>query len=232
MPRHLHIGAIIFPDMDQIDFTGPFEVLSRIPNSTFHVAWKEKTPVRDVNGLILTPDMSFDEVPQLDVLVVPGGRGQQALMEDEGVLSFLRHQAAGAQCVFSICTGALICGAAGLLQGARATTYWGAFESLKYFGAIPVNERVVIDGKLVTAAGVTAGIDGALRVAALLCGDQVAQEIQLSIEYAPEPPFHSGTPASAPPEVLHAVQKQIADLAAQRLVTARRIGAKLGTKGA
>jgi len=230
MSQHLHIGAIIFPRLDQIDFTGPFEVLSRLPNVTFHVAWKDKNPLRDIKGLILTPEKSLDEVPPLDVLLVPGGPGQEELMEDEAVLSFIRQQAAHAQCVFSVCTGALICGAAGLLQGARATTYWSAFGLLKYFGAIPVNERVVIDGKLVTAAGVTAGIDGALRVAALLRGDRAAQQIQLSIEYAPEPPFHSGSPATAPPEVLHAVQQQIADLSAKRLATARRLATKLGVR--
>lgn len=228
MERHLNIGAIIYPRMDQIDFTGPFEVLSQLPDSTFHVVWKEKTPIRDYRGLILTPEKTLAEAPPLDVLVVPGGPGQEALMEDEVVLSFIRDQAARAECVFSVCTGALICGAAGLLKGARATTHWGAFHLLGYFGAIPVNKRVVVDGKLVTAAGVTAGIDGALRVAALLRGDQVAQEIQLGIEYAPEPPFQSGTPTSAPPEIRKAVEARISGLSMKRLSTARRVASKLG----
>ncbi len=125
-------------------------------------------------------------------------------MEDETVLSFIREQAVNAKYVFSVCTGALICGAAGLLKGVRATTHWSAFHLLEYFGAIPIDERVVIDGSFVSAAGVTAGIDGALRVARLLRGDRVAQEIQLQIQYTPEPPFNSGTPASAPPEILEA----------------------------
>ena len=225
---HLHIGALIYPRMDQIDLTGPFEVLSQLPDSTFHVAWKEKRPVRDCRGLILTPDKTLAELPPLDILVVPGGPGQEDLMEDEVIISFVRDQAARARCVFSVCTGALICGAAGLLKGARATTHWGAFHLLPYYGSIPVHRRVVVDGILVTAAGVTAGIDGALLVAAMFRGDRVAQGIQLGIEYAPEPPFHSGTPSSAPPEVLEAVRSGISDLTLRRLATAKRFAKGLG----
>jgi cyclohexyl-isocyanide hydratase len=123
-------------------------------------------------------------------------------MEDEETLSFVREQAARAKLVFSVCTGALILGAAGLLRGKKATTHWAAFDLLKYFGATPVDERVVIDGRLVSTAGVTAGIDGALRVTALLFGEQKAQEIQLNIQYAPDPPFDSGSVRTAPPEVV------------------------------
>lgn len=226
--RHLHIGALIFERMDQIDFTGPFEVLSRVPNSTFHVIGRDKTPVRDVQGLILTPQVTLSEAPELDVLVVPGGYGQQELMDDEAVLSFLRRQDAHAEYVFSVCTGALICGAAGLLRNVRSTTHWASFELLPYFGAIPVDARVVIDGKHVSAAGVTAGIDGALTVAALLRGDAAAQGIQLSIEYAPEPPFHSGTPKTAPRAVLEAAREEMREITAARLATAIRIGRRLG----
>lgn len=149
-------------------------------------------------------------------------------MEDETVLSFIREQAVNAKYVFSVCTGALICGAAGLLKGVRATTHWSAFHLLEYFGAIPTDERVVIDGKFVSAAGVTAGIDGALRVAALLRSDRVAQEIQLQIQYAPEPPFNSGTPATAPPEILAAVRSTSRAITEARLTTAKRIAAKQG----
>lgn len=225
---HLNIGAIIFPDLDQTDFTAPFEVLSRLPNSTFHVLWKEKMPVKDVKGLILTPEKTLSESPPLDLLLVPGGYGQEALMEDETVLAFIREQAVHAKYVFSVCTGALICGAAGLLKGVRATTHWSAFHLLEYFGVIPVDERVVIDSRFVSAAGVTAGIDGALRVAALLRGDLVAQEIQLQIQYAPEPPFNSGTPASAPPEILASVRSTSREITDARLTTAKRIAARLG----
>lgn len=224
----LKIGALIYPRMDQIDFTGPFEVLSQLPNSSFHIGWKEKAPIRDYHDLLLTPDTTLGEMPVLDLLIVPGGPGQEDLMEDSAVLDFIRKQAAGAQCVFSVCTGALICGAAGLLQGKRATTHWGAFSLLKYFGATPVNERVVVDGQFITAAGVTAGIDGALAVAARLRGDQVAQEIQLGIEYAPQPPFASGTPDRAPKPVLKAVQERIAVLSARRLATAQRLAKNFG----
>lgn len=218
---HLHIGGLIYPRIDQCDFTGPFEVLSRIPDSTFHVLWKEKTPVRDVRGLILTPETTLAEAPPLDVLLVPGGYGQQDLMEDEAVLSFLRRQAARVQYLLSVCTGSLLCGAAGLLHGVRATTHWSAFHLLEYFGAIPVDERVVLDGRILSAAGVTSGIDGALRLAALLRGDAVAQQIQLSLEYAPEPPFASGSPKTAPPAIVEAAREATRAITAARLSTAR-----------
>jgi cyclohexyl-isocyanide hydratase len=227
---HIHIGAIVFPGMDQIDFTGPFEVLSRIPDSTFHVLWKETIPIRDLKGLILTPEKTFSEAPQLNLLLVPGGFGQEALMDDEVVLKFIQQQAERATYIFSVCTGALICGAAGLLRGVRATTHWSAFHLLEYFGAIPVNSRVVIDGSHVSAAGVTAGIDGALTVASLLRNERIAQQIQLSLEYAPKPPFNSGTPQTAPPEVLEAAQASVRRITEARLVTARRIASRLGIK--
>ena len=163
---HLHIGSLLFEGIDQIDLTGPFEVLSRIPNSTYRIYGKTAAAVRDLKGLRLTPDAALADAPPLDVLHVPGGRGQEALMDDEEVLAWIRRQAAGACSIFSVCTGALICGAAGLLKGRRATTHWASFHLLPYFGAIPVNERVVVDGAWVFAAGVTAGIDGALRLAA------------------------------------------------------------------
>ena len=140
MANHLNIGAIIYPEMDQIDFTGPFEVLSRLPDSTFQIFWKEKKPFRDLRGLILTPETTLEEAPRLDVLIVPGGHGQQKLMEDEAVLGFIRNRATSARYVFSVCTGALVCGAAGLFKGIRATTHWSAFHLLPYFGAIPVDE--------------------------------------------------------------------------------------------
>lgn len=226
--KHLRIGGLIFPRMDQIDFTGPFEVLSRVPDSTFHVIGRDREPIRDVKGLILTPEITIAESPRLDVLMVPGGYGQEDLMDDETVLSFLREQAANAKFVFSVCTGALVCGAAGLLRGVRSTTHWASFHLLPYFGATPVDKRVVVDGKHVSAAGVTAGIDGALTVAALLRGDRAAQQIQLGLEYAPEPPFDSGTPKTAPAEVLAAAREEMREVTARRLTTAIRMGRKLG----
>jgi len=225
---HLHIGSLLFQGIDQIDLTGPFEVLSRIPNSTYRIYGKTAEPVRDLKGLRLTPDAALADAPRLDVLHVPGGFGQEALMEDEQVLTWLERQASGARCVFSVCTGALLCGAAGLLRGRRATTHWASFHLLPLFGAIPVNERVVVDGSWVFAAGVTAGIDGALRLAAELRGDDAARAIQLHMVYAPEPPFDSGTPETAPPAILENARRSVASITAQREATARRAAIKLG----
>jgi cyclohexyl-isocyanide hydratase len=131
---HLQIGSLLFEGLDQADLTGPFEALSRIPNATYRIFAKRDEPVRDMRGLRLTPDARLTDAPQLDVLQIPGGAGQEALMEDAEVLDWIRRQAAGARCVFSVCTGALICGAAGLLAGRRATTHWSAFHLLPYFG--------------------------------------------------------------------------------------------------
>ncbi len=226
--QHLQIGSLLFEGLDQIDLTGPFEVLSRVPNSTYRIYGKTPEPVRDVKGLRLSPDATLAEAPPLDVLHVPGGPGQQALMADDEVLDWVCGQAAGAQIVFSVCTGALICGAAGLLQGRRATTYWAALHLLPYFGATPVEERVVVDGNLVCAAGVTAGIDGALRVAALLRGDEAAETIQLYMQYAPEPPFNAGSPETAPEAVVAAVRGAAAEIMARREETARDVAKRLG----
>jgi cyclohexyl-isocyanide hydratase len=226
--KDLTIGALIFPRMDQIDMTGPFEVLSRIPNSTIRVIAKTSSPVRDIQGLILTPEMSIAEAPEFDVLLVPGGYGQQQLMNDEEVLSLIKNRFTAGKLVFSVCTGALLCGAAGILRGRQATTHWAAWNLLPYYGAVPVRSRVVVDGNLVTAAGVTAGLDAALVVASLLRGDAIAQEIQLSIQYAPNPVFHSGEPETAPAEVLQAFNESYSAIAASREAEARRFAAILG----
>jgi len=224
----MEIAALIFPDMDQMDFTGPFEVLSRLPGARVHLVWKELAPVRDAFGLILTPNAAIDSgLPALDVLLVPGGWGQVRLMDDEGILSWLRARAASARYVLSVCTGALTLGAAGLLQGRRATTHWNSFHLLPYFGAVAEDARVVADGNLISTAGVSAGIDGALRLAALLAGDAVAQRIQLEMQYAPEPPFASGTPAQAPEAVVRGAREGSARITAARLEVARRVADRL-----
>ena len=225
---HLQIGSLLFEGLDQIDLTGPFEVLSRIPNSSYRIYGKTTAPMRDLRGLRLTADAILAEAPQLDLVHVPGGFGQEALMDDDEVLTWISDQASGARCLFSVCTGALICGAAGLLKGRRATTHWASMHLLPFFGATPVNERVVVDGTIVFAAGVTAGIDGALRVAADLRGDEVAQVIQLAIAYAPEPPFSSGTPETAPPAVLKGARLSVRAITEQREQTARRVAERLG----
>jgi cyclohexyl-isocyanide hydratase len=221
LDTHLTIGGLIYPNMDQCDFTGPFEALARVPNSHFLTIWKDKNPVRDLAGMQLMANTTIAEAPQLDVLLVPGGHGQEALMHDEALLSFIRKQAAGAKFVFSVCTGALLCGAAGLLHGKRATTHWTAMQILPYFGAIPSNERVVIDGKVVSAGGVTAGIDGSLVIVSLLRGETVAQELQLYMAYDPHPPFQAGSPASAPASILSTVTQRAKSITEQRLETAR-----------
>jgi cyclohexyl-isocyanide hydratase len=225
---HLHIGSLLFEGIDQIDLTGTFEVLSRIPNATYRIYGKTAAPVRDLKGLWLTPDAALANAPPLDVLHVPGGFGQEALMEDAEVLGWIRQQASSARSIFSVCTGALLCGTAGLLKGRRATTHWASHHLLPYFGAIAVNERVVVDGAWVFAAGVTAGLDGALRLAAELRGEEAAQAIQLHMAYAPEPPFDSGSPETAPAQILLLARQSMRAITAQREQTARRVAARLG----
>jgi cyclohexyl-isocyanide hydratase len=225
---HLQIGSLLFAGLDQIDLTGPFEVLSHIPNATYRLYGKTTDPVRDVRGLRLVADAVLADAPQLDVLHVPGGFGQEALMDDDEVLGWIARQAGGARCLFSVCTGALLCGAAGLLVGRRATTHWASLHLLPLFGAIPVNERVVMDSSCVFAAGVTAGIDGALRLAAELRGEDVAKTIQLQIAYAPEPPFDSGSPETAPAAILAEARHAMRGITAQREATARRVAVRLG----
>lgn len=219
--RHLKIGGLIFPNMDQCDFTGPFEALSRIPNSTFYTLWKDKRIVRDMRGMQLVPDTSFEEAPQLDVLLIPGGYGQEAAAADAEVLTFIRGQAQRALYVYSVCTGALLCGAAGLLDGRKATTHWTAMDTLPLYGAIPSDDRVVIDGNYVSAGGVTSGIDGSLILAALLRGDEVAKELQLYMAYDPQPPFDSGSPTKASASVVSAVRAKAREITEQRLASAR-----------
>jgi cyclohexyl-isocyanide hydratase len=176
----------------------------------------------------IVPTVTYDSCPPLDVVMVPGGPGQQDLMEDEAALSFLRKQAATAQYVTSVCTGSLVLGAAGLLKGKRATCHWAALEHLKPLGAIPVSEKVVIDGNIVTGAGVTSGIDFALTLAAILESEEVAREIQLQIEYDPDPPFDSGSPKTAARKTLDTVKGRLAKLNEERRAVAMRVGKKLG----
>jgi cyclohexyl-isocyanide hydratase len=224
----IQIGALLFGGVDQLDLTGPFEVLARTPGAALRFYAKTLAPVADVRGLRLLPDATFDEAPRLDVLLIPGGFGQEALMEDEETLAWVREKAEGASHVLSVCTGALILGAAGFLRGRRATTHWAVHHLLPYFGATAIDARVVADGKLISAAGVTSGIDGALQLAAALRGDAAAQAIQLFLEYAPQPPFDSGTPANAPASVVEAVRRTTREITARREATAQRVAAKLG----
>lgn len=198
-------------------------MFARLPNTEVLVVSKTLEPVRTDRGLILAPTTTYDACPPLHVVVVPGGPGQQGLMDDEAALAFLRHQAAQAKYVTSVCTGALVLGAAGLLRGYRATTHWLSLPPLPLLGAIPVDARVVVDRNRITGGGVTAGIDFGLTLAALLRGDAVAQQIQLQIEYNPAPPFTSGSPATAPASVVAAARSAGERLQARRRVTCEKI---------
>lgn len=223
--QSLSLGCLIFERMDQIDFTGPFEVLSRMPDTTVQIIGKDLSPVRDVQGLRLSPDMSIAEAGIFDVLLVPGGYGQQELMHDEQVLGLIRRHVENERLLFSVCTGALLCGAAGVLAGRRITTHWSARHLMPYYGAVLADARVVVDGNIISAAGVTAGLDAALVLVSLLRGDAAAQEIQLAIEYDPNPVFHSGTPESAPTEVLGSFQKKYEPIGTARKAEALRYAA-------
>jgi cyclohexyl-isocyanide hydratase len=216
----IEIGFLVFPGVQQLDLTGPYEVLALLPGARMHLAAAGLAPVASATGLVLSPTVSFADCPPLDVLCVPGGAGINALLTDAVALDFVRRQAAGARYVTSVCTGALVLGAAGLLRGKRATTHWNAMEFLAAYGAVPVNARVVRDGNLFTGGGVTAGIDFALTLAAEIAGLEVAQGIQLNLEYAPAPPFDAGTPQAAPPGVLASVRDRLAAVKAQRAALA------------
>ncbi len=222
------IGMLIFPRLTQLDLTGPYEVLARLPNTRVHLLSKALAPVKTDRGMEIVPTITYADCPQLDVVMVPGGPGQQDLMEDAGVLDFLRRQASGAKYVTSVCTGSLVLGAAGLLRGKRATCHWAAIDHLKLLGAIPVSERVVTDGNIVTGAGVASGIDFALTLAATLEGEKVAREIQLQIEYDPAPPYDSGSPRTAAAETVEVLRTRGAGLNEQRREVAQRVGKNLG----
>jgi len=222
------IGMLIFPRMTQLDMTGPYEVLARLPNSAVDLVARTRDPVTTDRGMQIVPTATYADCPPLDVVMVPGGPGQQELMEDKAALDFLRRQAASTQYITSVCTGSLVLGAAGLLKGKRATSHWAAVDHLALLGAVPVREKVVVDGNIVTGAGVTSGIDFALTLAAILEGEAVAREIQLQIEYDPAPPFNSGSPATAAPEVLATVKARLARLSDERREVAARVGKRLG----
>ncbi|HEX3379372.1 MAG TPA: DJ-1/PfpI family protein [Paraburkholderia sp.] len=216
---NLQIGFLVFPKVQQLDLTGPHDVLASLPGATTHLIWKTREPVVSSNGLVLTPDTTYETCPPLDVICVPGGSGVTALLQDAQTLDFVRRQAVNARYVTSVCTGALLLGAAGLLRGRRATTHWAFHSLLEPLGAIPTRARVVRDGNLITGGGVTAGIDFGLTVAAELAGVEEAQAIQLELEYAPAPPFDAGDPELAPQAVVELVRGRSAEgLAARRRV--------------
>jgi cyclohexyl-isocyanide hydratase len=219
------VGMLIFPDVTQLDFTGPHEVLSKLPGAEVKVISSSLDPVKSNSGLMFVPDVTLGDAPRLDILFVPGGSGTDALMEDRRVLDFLRDRAKEALYVTSVCTGALVLGAAGLLQGYRATTHWLSLDLLPLFGAIPAADRVVIDRDRITGGGVTAGIDFGLVMASTLFGEDTAKMVQLVLEYNPAPPFDSGHPSVADPVL---VSKVVAARAASQ--DSRREAAKRAAK--
>lgn len=224
----LQIGLLLFPQVQQLDLTGPYEVLASLPNVNVHLIWKDLAPVTSSTGLVLSPTTTFEDCPRLDVICIPGGSGVGVLMEDEQTLSFIRRQADHAQYITSVCTGALVLGAAGLLQGKRATTHWAYHALLSPLGATPVKDRVVRDGKLITGGGITAGIDFALTLAAELFDQATAEQVQLQLEYAPAPPFDAGDPETAPAPVLEEAKRRSAESFRVRSQITQRAAARLG----
>ena len=208
----VRIGMLLFPGFTQLDLTGPFEVLHRLPDSEIHLVWKTKEAVVADSGLAVVPTTTLEACPPLDVLFVGGGTGQVAVMSEPTVLAFLRQHGAHARYVTSVCTGALLLGAAGLLQGYEAATHWAFMHLLPAFGAKPVQRRVVVDGNRITGGGVTAGIDFGLRLVAELGGETLAKSIQLGLEYDPEPPFRSGHPDVADPAIVAEVRARLQSL--------------------
>jgi transcriptional regulator GlxA family with amidase domain len=205
----MEIAILLFDRLTTLDAVGPYEVLSRIPGATVKMVAKQAGPLRnDTGSLALVADYALDQVPSPDILLVPGGPGQSALMDDEAILDWVRQAHATSRWTTSVCTGSLVLGAAGLLKGLKATTHWLAYDALRSLGAAPVAERVVVEGRIITAAGVSAGIDMALALVARECGDAVAQSIQLGIEYDPQPPFDAGSPQKAPAAIVETIRRR------------------------
>jgi transcriptional regulator GlxA family with amidase domain len=201
------VAILIFDRLTALDAVGPYEVLSRLPGAELTFVAKEPGPKRtDTGRLALSADLAIADIPDPDIVLVPGGEGNRPLMQDTDVLDWLRTAHRGSTWTTSVCTGALLLGAAGILDGLRATTHWAFRDLLSEFGAHPVAERVVVDGKVITAAGVSAGIDMALRLAALDVGEEFAQGLQLAIEYDPDPPFDTGSPEKAPADLVERVR--------------------------
>src|SRR5580765_703646 len=228
MSEPLQIGLLVFPKVTQLDLTGPLQVFSSVPGAQVHLVWKRIEPVPSDSVMTLTPTITFADCPQLDVICVPGGLGTDDMVNDEEVLAFLRRQAEGARFVTSVCTGSLVLGAAGLLKGYRAATHWTSMDFLAAFGATPTKTRVCVDRNRVTGGGVTAGIDFALTMVSLLVDQRTAQAIQLRLEYNPAPPFNSGSPDTAPPEILALMKERIAPAQARRAEMIGRAAARLG----
>jgi cyclohexyl-isocyanide hydratase len=226
----MRIGLFIFPRMTQLDATGPYEVFARIPGATVDLVAASSAPVSTEWGMRIAPTVTMADAPALDLLCVPGGSGINALLGDLAVLDFVARQGEHAAYVTSVCTGSLVLGAAGLLEGYRATTHWLSLDLLPIFGAIPVSERVVVDRNRITGGGITAGIDFGLTIAAHVAGTDAANEIQLMMEYDPAPPSASGSPAVAEPALVERVRAQRSGFQAERRALAEAAAKRLRTK--
>jgi cyclohexyl-isocyanide hydratase len=224
------IGLLLFPNITQLDLAGPYEVFSRTPGAAVHLIWKDTQPSRSEWGLELRPDTSFEECPALDVFCVSGGPGAFELLGDDLLLDAIRSIAGRSRLLSSVCTGAFLLGAAGLLAGKRATSHWASRELLRDFGAIPADGRIVVDGNLMTSGGITAGIDLALQIAAQLVGDEQAKEIQLAMEYDPAPPFACGHPGVADPAVVARFRERIGPRQDMRAAMVREAAKRLGVR--
>ncbi|MBW4655937.1 MAG: DJ-1/PfpI family protein [Kaiparowitsia implicata GSE-PSE-MK54-09C] len=217
----MHVTMLLYPRLTQLDLTGPFEVFAHVPGVTIDLVWKERGGLVDASGLHLFATHAFHDAPPTDVLFVPGGPGQLALMDDAETLTFLRKRAEQAKFVTSVCTGSLVLAAAGLLQGYRATCHWMSLSQLEVLGSVPVQERVVVDRNRVTGAGVTSGIDFALALVATIFGEERARLIQLSMEYDPQPPFLGGSVSKADPTHVEQLQTMAAGFQKKREFAAR-----------
>jgi cyclohexyl-isocyanide hydratase len=227
----LHIAFLLYPDVTQLDLTGPAQVLSRLGNVKLDLVARTRDPVATDAQFALLPTASFAEVPRTDILCVPGGFGTIAAMEDAETLAWLRQVAGTAQWVTSVCTGSLLLAAAGLLTGYRAACHWASRDQLAWFGAKPVAERVVFDRNRVSGGGVTAGIDFALALTAAIRGEEHARFVQLSLEYDPVPPFDSGSPERAGPETVARYREMVDRLAPGRADKVRAIATRLAQGG-
>ncbi|MGX7951490.1 DJ-1/PfpI family protein [Tsuneonella sp. HG249] len=214
------VTFVLFPGVTQLDMTGPAQFLARLPGAKVEVAAKSLDAVPTDSGFSLLPSVTFAGAAQADIVCVPGGHGVAEAVRDEETLAFVKRQASGAAWVTSVCTGAFVLGRAGLLEGKRATTHWAYAHLLPLVGAVHERARVVEDGNVITAGGVTAGIDFALTLIARQAGDAVAQAVQLALEYDPHPPFDAGTPSAAGPERVAALKKRIYEEAANRMAAA------------
>ncbi|MER5519659.1 DJ-1/PfpI family protein [Streptomyces sp. NPDC002763] len=205
----MQIAIVLYDRFTALDAVGPYETLGRLPDSEVVFVAERAGPVRTDNGnLALVAEKTFAEVPHPGVLVVPGGPGQTPQMANRALLDWIRAADATSTWTTSVCTGSLLLAAAGLLDGRRATSHWLALDELRTFGAEPTGERVVTDGKYVTAAGVSAGIDMGLALLGRIAGDAVAQAVQLGIEYDPRPPYDAGSPQKAPAEVVEQLRSR------------------------